>query len=343
MRRSILVIYFTLLSFLANSQINVDSLWGVWHNPETADTTKMLVLKDLIEKGYLFSNPDTAFIISQTLYDRADSLGFESWKSTALNYQGISCAIRGRYDEAIQRFTLCLQISEEIGNQHRVASSLSNIGQLYREMEDLPKALEYYNKSKVIYTETDDQYGLGIAYANSATLENSLGKHEDAIASALKAQEFCKKVGNLPVVANMDHELAVAYFELHLRESNPAKKQELKQLSEASFDRSLVLKRQVGDKEGEANTLGAKANTLKTLGRNQEAIELSEQALEIAKIVGSLAAIEYSSALLYELYERQANYRRALEMNVLSIATRDSIQSDKNQREIIRQEYKSVE
>ena len=335
-----LLLVLLLFSSGVSAQINIDSLWSIWHDHNEPDSARVFALKDLIEKGYLFSNPDTAFILGQDMYELAEINGFEKWKATALNYQGISCAIRGRHDEAIRRFTHCLEVNEAIGNQHRVASSLNNIALVYEEIEEHEKALEYFEKSKVIYEEIDDHYGLSIAYGSSASMANRLELFDEAIEWAELAKSYALELGNTPQVAKMYHEIAKALSGQSEEAKDDAIVHALQDSALANFARSLELKLQIGDREGEANTLVANASLLKRLGRTEEATAMAEDALKIAKEVGSPSAIAASAGFLSEEYREAADFAGALEMKDLSIKMRDSIRSERNEREILRQEYK---
>ena len=106
-----------LISFSSKAQVNLDSLWGVWNDKTQPDTNRLKAMKDIAWDGYLFSQPDSAFYFAQMGYDFAEARNNKKWMATSLNTQGISFAIRGNYEKALEYFSKSLAIRKEIGDK----------------------------------------------------------------------------------------------------------------------------------------------------------------------------------------------------------------------------------
>jgi hypothetical protein len=74
MKKIIFVSVFVAFVLLAEfvSAINTDSLLTVWNDPSKADTSRIKAYQNYIWNLYIFSNPDTALILTQALKDFSD-------------------------------------------------------------------------------------------------------------------------------------------------------------------------------------------------------------------------------------------------------------------------------
>ena len=88
-------------------------------------------------------------------------------------------------------FTKCLKSRKEIGNKKGIASSLNNIGAVYKNLGEFTKAIDYYIKSLKINEEIGNKSGI------SNTLNNigSVYLKHDAKAG-LYGQKFKNKRKN---------------------------------------------------------------------------------------------------------------------------------------------------
>ena len=63
----VLILFF----FTSRSQTNLDSLYKVWNNINESDTNRLDAINKFIWKGYLFTQPDSAYYYTQLQYDFA--------------------------------------------------------------------------------------------------------------------------------------------------------------------------------------------------------------------------------------------------------------------------------
>ena len=142
------------------AQVNLDSLWNVWNDKTQQDTNRLKAMNKIVWKGYLFSQPDSAFHFAQMQYDLAESINNKIQMANALNMQGVSFYIVGDYDKALDYYTRSLKIKEKIGDKKDIANSLNNIGIIYYEQGDYAKAIDYYTRSLEIKEEIGDKRGI---------------------------------------------------------------------------------------------------------------------------------------------------------------------------------------
>jgi tetratricopeptide (TPR) repeat protein len=67
-----------------------------------------------------------------------------------------------------------LEYNEKEGDSYRKASCYNNLGNIYLEMNNPEKSLNYYKKSLELRTNIGDKEGIASVYGNIAALEQKL-------------------------------------------------------------------------------------------------------------------------------------------------------------------------
>lgn len=168
-------------AFNANTQINFDSLWTVWEDESQQDTSRLQAMNIIAWNQYLFSNPDTAFLLAQEMHDLALEKELPKMQAQALNIQGVSFWIKGEYEKAIEYYKKNLNVYIETDNQLGIATSLNNMGLVYRDRGDLKNAVEHFLKSVRISEGIDNKYGIASATNNAAMVYYSMKDYKAAL------------------------------------------------------------------------------------------------------------------------------------------------------------------
>jgi tetratricopeptide (TPR) repeat protein len=310
-------------------QVKLDSLWAVWNDPSQHDTSRLLAMYEITRDGYMFSQPDSAFYFAQLIYDYAKSKGLKKQMAQALNAQGVSFYIQGDYASAIDYYTRSLTIREEIGDKKGIAYSLNNIGLIYSEQGDYASTIDYYTRSLTINEEIGDKKGIALSLNNIGIIYKQQGDYASALDYHTRSLEIKEELGDKKGIALSLNNIGIIYNE---------------QGDYASaidyYTRSLSTNEEIGDKKGIAfslNNIGVISNEQ---GNYTSAIAYSNRALITAQEVGAVVEIQDAASALYKAYKSTGRNKPALEMYELYITTRDSIESEKNQKEVIRQKYK---
>ncbi len=367
--KKILFVYFICFSFPSIGQVNLDSLWIVWTDPNQPDTTRLKAMHEIAWDGYLFSQPDSAYYFAQLQYDFANSNGLKKQMAKALNTQGVSLYVRGDYDSAfiyiahgltireeigdkqgiasslnnigiiyyekgdyanaINYHTRSLTTREEIGNKQGIASSLNNIGVIYMEQDDYTSAIDYYSRSLSIWEELGDKKRISVSLNNIGLIYQEQGDYTSAIDYYSRSLSIWEEMGDKRGIAGSLINIGSIYNE-----------QGVYARAIDYFSRSIALQEEIGDKRGIAISLNSIGNIHKKQGDYANAIAYSTRSLAIAQEAGIAIETRNAAKTLYGAHKATNNYKLSLEMYELYIATRDSINSEENQREVIRQEYK---
>ncbi len=346
-----------------------DSLWNVWTNENLSTDDRLDAIGAYTWDYYLFSQPDSGFYFARLEYEFAVLNHDTIYQAEALNTMGISHALRDNYDKAIKYYNKSLEKWQALDNKKGIAGIYNNLSIIYKSQGDYVEAIEILTKSLTIYEEIDDKDGMSNALNNIGNLYLDQEDLDNALDFHLQGLEICEDLGDEGSIAISQNNVGLIY-----------KRMKVFDKALDYLGKSLEICERINDKVGLANVYNnignihflnkdyeqALDNCLKSLSLNNElgrkrggsdalnnigriylvqkefykAIEYGEQALVAAQEVGALIQINEAAFLLYEAYKSDKNKGMALEMHELYVETKDSIKSEKNQKEIIHQKFK---
>ena len=305
-----------------------DSLWQVWQNETQSDSLRLDALDAFIWRTYLFTQPDSAFYYAQMEFEFARNKGLKMQMADALNVQGISFAIRSDYENAIDYFVSSLKIKEEIGDQTGVANLLNNIGIINEKQGNYQQAIENYRQSMEIQEELGNMKGMANALNNIGNCFYNQNEYIKAINYHKQSLDLKEKIADKKGIAESLNNLGLVYQ----KQGDATKALD-------AFTQSLQIKEEFGDKQTIANTLNNIGTLYLEQGNYNSALVFSRRAMNIAREIGAVSQTRDAANSLWKIYKKSGNYKQGLEMYELHVQMRDSILSEKNVKEVIRQEY----
>jgi len=278
----------------------------------TADKQLLIGLKGLQK---LYQKDTTSVRVAKALSEIYTNMGLNYY------YQGIN-------DKSIESFINAIFYSEKIGNIDRVAICISNIGNIYLELETFEKAIEYYKRSISIALDNNDIVTLSQSYNNLGYTYLNLNELDSANYYLHKSKviteqqnfentfpKLYKNLSNLFMQKNI-YDSALYYAQLSYSVSNNLKFVEQK--------------------------IAAKFN-LASINRVLKNYKLSEMYfLELIKETED-RGFRYKNEIQLELsglYEDMGDYKKAFDYSVLSYASRDSIYHEESNKQIAEMEAK---
>jgi len=363
----------TLFLFFCSSlfaQTPADSLYAVWKDEIQHDTIRFKAFKSFIWENYLFSNPDTAYILAKEQLNFADKKKNTFWKTDAYNTMGITWYFRadfdsaifqyekglniakqtgnfksasgilnnigtiemarGNYAVAIEKFNQSLKIEELKGNKLGAANCFNNIGIIYYRQKDYDRARHYYLQAVKLYHEGGNDAKQANTLNNLGVMENELKNSEAAIEYHILAYEIRKKNKDQFGIGASLNNLATVYMDV------------------ADFEKALPLffeAIEIASAIQDLTTISAAKNNIAHIYLEQnkisESIQLAEDAYQTALLIGAIGELKNATEFLYRAYKEKYEFAKALEMHELFMELTDSMSSEENQNEIIRQEYKA--
>jgi CHAT domain-containing protein/Tfp pilus assembly protein PilF len=188
-----------------------------------------------------------------------------------LYQQGTAQSLR----KAIAKWEEALKLYREAGDRRGEAFTLTNIGQVYSDLEEKQKALEYYSQSLPLSRAVGDR-------KQEASILNSIGSAYSYLGEKQKAREYFnqslllhREAGNRYGEATVLNNIGLVYLELGEN-----------QKALEYYSQSLPLFRSMGDRGGESTTLSNIGLAYSKLGENQKALEYYRQSLTLAQAAG---------------------------------------------------------
>lgn len=256
-------------------------------------------------------------------------IGNKKGMSTSLNNIGYVFLNQANTPKALEYFHKSLKIREEIGYKRGITGSLINIGTMYYQQDEFEKALEYYFRSIKVLEDINDKRRLAYAYVNIGHIYTHQGKIDEAREYFNKCLQLYSEFNYPMGMADVYNNLGVLYI----------KSEEYKK-SLSSFEQALKLYRQVDSKKGIASALNNKAKSFLQMKQYSNAIKNATEALQLAKKTEVTIEIKGAYNTLYQAFEAIGQTTKSYEMFRNYISVRDSILSEENQKQAIRQEIK---
>ncbi len=346
MQKLILVIFIALFTISLKAQnqekqIKQDSLYAIWQDKTQTDSTRSFAYRDYIFKGFMYSKPDSAFILAEDLVTFGLDNNYQAATARGYSLQGTSFILKGDYSEALNYLNKSGEILEEIGDKKSIAAhdgligvtmtyqgdyagalknykkslkslkqiespdmskTLNNIGQIYWVQGDNLKAIDYYNQSLKIDEELGNEKDKVNAYFNLGTIYMEQGEYAEALNYFNQCLKIYKETDNQSSAATCLSAIGNIYT---------SKKEYLTALD--YNNKALSISEQVGDQRVMAGILNDIGRLYVEQGDYLKALEYHNKSQLIHEQIGNKRGITHSLVSIGNIYLNQGNYPKALD------------------------------
>lgn len=210
---------------------------------------------------------------AQDLYQKslqmARDLGDRGLEGVCLDGLGNVYKNFGNFDVALEYYQKAVKIAEEVGEKRAAGYTNKSIGELYID-KDPKLALGYLQKARQINEEIGERRGVGIVLDNISQLYWRTGKYDLALASASEALKIYESIGARGQYTWVHRMIGLVH----------QSKGELQE-AEAAFSKSIEFARESDRRDDLWQSLYAKGDVLKKLGKNDDALALLEESIGI--------------------------------------------------------------
>ena len=276
---------------------------------------------------------------------------------------------KGEYSLAISNYKKSLAYRTEIKETSGIIVSYNNIGNIHYALGDFKQALENYFKALNMAEKNNDDKSIALASNNIGSLSRDLQKPEEAILYYNKAIAYAKKKNILYIIANVTYNLSEVYLEQKqynkaLKSATEAYEIGKKINNVANISNALSTIGQVYlkeknytlalQKEFEALAIAEKADNpaitagvlnilsqiYNQLGDCEKVILYAEKSVKISQKTGAITNIPTAGLLLANCYAKLGNYKKAYEMEKLTLQINDSVVNQKNKENLMGESFK---
>jgi len=187
-----------------------------------------------------------------------------------LNNIGYIYMNQGNIPEALRYYNKSIRLLEEIDDKGGLSALLNNVGYIYGNQGNISMALEYLHKSLKIHETLGDKKSsansmnnIGHIYQQQGDANIKNNERNNLYATALdyfnKCLKIYEEIGDKSGVATVLNNIGVIYRNKGNLSSSPLKKEELFKKVLEYYNKSLNLRKEIGDKKGIAiclNNLG---------------------------------------------------------------------------------------
>jgi tetratricopeptide (TPR) repeat protein len=218
----------------------------------------------------------------------------------------------GRYGQAVdlgERLLANLQTADSTA-----ATWLGNLGLCYQTLGDIPKAIDFHERSLAMAKKLGALAGQAGQIGNLGMCYESLGNIPKAIDFHERSLVMYEKLGRLEGQANQLGNLGVCH-------------QTLGDIPKAIgfHERSLAMNEKLGRLEGQANQLGNLGVCHQTLGDIPKAIGFHERSLAMMEKLGHLAGQANQLASLGLCYRRLGDIPKAIDFHERSLVMNEKL------------------
>jgi signal transduction histidine kinase len=268
------------------------------------------------------NDPEKALKYIKEMESLARETEFRKGLFLTYNAAGNIYANMGNIPKAIEYQHKSIKIAEADSAFEQMAMAYGNLGNSYADLRNFPEALTYHEKSLKIDEKIGRQTGKAATYANIGSIYLEQRDFQKAIIQYKKSLELYEKLKNDYGLAMVLGNIGGAYLELG--DSKNAL---------AYIMRAVTYAEKTGETINMAilySTIGLIHHTLKEY---EKAIYYEKKALDMAneiKLLGLVSTCQYN---LIDIYSAKGDYRKALEYATLYKQTEDTLfNRDKNNK-----------
>ena len=321
MEKTLLAFLFFALTFNSFSQERppelqkkLDSLWSVWANDSQSDSTRVKAYGDYIWDGYLFTKPDSAFILAKELHTFYDSTKYMKAKSEALYFQAAASFYQNKFPESLDYYQQGLDIAQKNNDKTSMGACLNGIGRCYQVQGDYSKCIEYYERSLKMFEAVGDKRRTASLMYNIAGIYQQQGNNPkglEYLQSSLKMFEELENEYGISTVLN-----GIGNIHLFQKEYDKAM---------MNYKRSLDIGKKNDDKLTMAYALGNMGTVQERQQAYEKALDYFKQSLELYEELDDKKEVSRLIGNIADCYAKQEKYDQALTSYQQSLAIKEAI------------------
>jgi tetratricopeptide (TPR) repeat protein len=208
----------------------------------------------------------------------------------------------GETQKALDKYDEALPIRRAIGDRQGEAGLLDNIGGVYRSLGEAQKALDKYNEALPIVRAIGDRQWEAGVLDNIGAVYRSLGETQKALDKYNEALLIRREIGDRQRVSGVLNNIGAAYWSLGETQKALDK-----------YNEALLIRREIGDRQGEAAILNNIGLVYDSLGETQKALDKYNEVLLILRATSSREVEAGVLNSIGAVYRRLGETQKALD------------------------------
>jgi tetratricopeptide (TPR) repeat protein len=322
MKKSLIFFSLLIVSFFSFGQDKkTDSLRSVYNDKGKPDTSRLKAIHS-IAWSYMGNHPDSAIILAELEFRLAEACKQNNYKGKAYNIKGICYDNKGDFARALENYFRALKIFEAMAGNPSFAEATAgnpsfaeatagkagmsncygNIGIVYKNQSNYPKALEYYLRQLKICEEIKNKKGEGNCYSSIGNIYYNQANYSKALEFYQKSLKINEGIGDKESLEAGYGNIGNIYFD-QLDYVNAL----------AYYFKSLKSGEEVGNKQGIGNCYINIGVVYLYQSDFANSVNYLTKGVQIAKEIGNQPGEGTCYVNLSALYVRTGNYKRVIQ------------------------------
>ena len=251
--------------------------------------------------NFLFTRPDTAFLLAQGMQHSALGPGQEHWAAKALDLQGITWYVRGQPLKAAEYSARTLPLFEAIGDSSTLAATLGNMGTFLTRGALYDSALVVLARAIRIQSALRDTLQLANAHNSLGSTYLEQGDLHRALDAYRMALKHSGSLGDSAAMANTEGNLGTVY----------AKQGEYEKAL-GHFRMAANIQRERNDVPNLIIALLNIGGAYNEMGDTAQALSSLNEGLRLAQSIDDAHNMASALIKIGELYAKAGQHQRAL-------------------------------
>ena len=301
--RSALLLALLALGCGTVAQVNIDSLRTIALDRSKPDSVRFTAWDGWIWEGYLYSEPDSAYLLAEQMRQEAKRLGSLRYEASAIGLKATSWYVRGENLKALDLYAEALALHERCEDRVGCANALTNMAAMHSLMGAKDTALSLYRRGVEMHTALHDSLSLANDLNAIGTIHMARSDHARAVESFGLS---------LAILRVLNDQRGIAVGEANL--GNIEKIQGDFRAAIEHYRETIRIARSIGDKHKEGRYLVNMGSCLQELGRLDSAMALYDEGLAIEKEIDDTRGLVNCLNSLGDLYRLKHEPQRALDV-----------------------------
>jgi CHAT domain-containing protein/Tfp pilus assembly protein PilF len=216
--------------------------------------------------------------------------------------------------QALIALRLTQLVAEKIADEAAVAFAVNNMGVIYFQRGEFPRALELFQKHLSLGVTARDQAMTARTLHNIGTIKRLQGDYPQALEYLLRSLTVAEQVGDKRILGGVLNSVGV----VHREQGNYAR-------ALAYLERGLTMSEAVGDKGTMSLTLNNIGTIHGSQGNHAQAVEYFQRTLKLGQASGDKAMIANALNNIGITHYSQREFLKALDYYRQSLALREEL------------------
>ena len=232
---------------------------------------------------YLKVQLDTAFLLSKKAIKLSEELQYDFGYATSLNQMGLVFKYKNQYDSALYYYNKSLALFDNLENESERASILNRLGNVYKRFGEFDQSADCFMKSLRIYQNLKDSLRISYILNNLGVLYCDLGRFDKSLEYYLLTLDIKKKL-------NLESGLHIIYMNI----GNVYDEFKLYDKSIEYYKVALELVANSENKYDQMLLLHNIGNSYEQTGKLKDAINFYLKAISVQKEIGEKETLVFS-------------------------------------------------